>query len=54
MRVRKGSIRVSVNGQVVCEHATLPDRHTAGPIGLQLHDARDVVMFRQIRIRPAR
>jgi hypothetical protein len=54
MRVRKGSIRVSVNGQVVCEHATLPDRPTAGPIGLQLHDARDVVMFRQIRIRPAR
>jgi hypothetical protein len=51
MQVRKDRIRVSINGHVVCEHATLPDRPTAGPIGLQLHDTRDVVMFRHIQLR---
>jgi hypothetical protein len=51
MQVRKDRIRVSINGQLVCEHATLPDRPTTGPIGLQLHDTRDVVMFRRIRLR---
>ncbi|MDA0204677.1 MAG: DUF1080 domain-containing protein [Acidobacteria bacterium] len=45
---RKSGIRVSVNGIVVAEHASLPDRPLTGPIGLQLHDRGSVVMFRDI------
>ncbi len=51
IQVRKNLIRVLVNGRVVAEHPGLPDRPKAGPIGLQLHDSRDVVMFRNIRLR---
>lgn len=49
--VRRDRITVFVNGTKVAEHATLPDRPTSGPIGLQLHDAKDVVLFRDIFIR---
>jgi hypothetical protein len=42
-----------VNGKVVAEHPGLPERPKAGPIGLQLHDSRDVVMFRNIQIKEA-
>jgi hypothetical protein len=52
--VRKNLIRVKLNGKVVVEHPGWPDRPKAGPIGLQLHDARDVLMFRNIRIREVR
>jgi hypothetical protein len=45
---RESGIRVSVNGIVVAEHASLPDRPLIGPIGLQLHDRGSVVMFRDI------
>jgi hypothetical protein len=45
---RKSGIRVSVNGIVVAEHASDPDRPLTGPIGLQLHDRGSVVMFRDI------
>ena len=51
IQARKDSIRVLVNGQVVAEHPGLPERPKAGPIGLQLHDSRDVIMFRNIRLR---
>lgn len=51
IQVRKNLIRVLVNGRVVAEHPGLPDRPRAGPIGLQLHDSRDVVMFRNVRLR---
>jgi hypothetical protein len=51
IQVRKDLIRVLVNGTIVAEHPGLPERAKAGPIGLQLHDNRDVVMFRNIRIR---
>ena len=51
IEVRKDAIRVRVNGKLAAEHPGLPERPKAGPIGLQLHDARDVVMFRRIRIR---
>lgn len=45
---RTSGIRVLVNGIVVAEHASLPDRPLSGPIGLQLHDRGSVVMFRDI------
>lgn len=51
IEARKTHIRVKLNSTVVAEHAVLPDRPTRGPIGLQLHDSRDVVMFRNIQIR---
>jgi hypothetical protein len=51
IRVRKDLIRVKLNGRTVVEHPGIPQRPKAGPIGLQLHDSRDVVMFRNIRIR---
>jgi hypothetical protein len=54
IQVRNNLIRVSLNGKVVAEHAGLPDRPKVGPIGLQLHDFRDVVMFRKIRVRELR
>ena len=50
IQVRNDLIRVRVNGTTVVEHPGLPDRPKAGPIGLQLHDSKDVVMFRNIRI----
>jgi hypothetical protein len=53
IQARKNLIRVLVNGKVVAEHPGLPERPKAGPIGLQLHDSRDVVMFRNIQIKEA-
>ena len=51
IEVRRDSIRVILNGQLVTEHAALPDRHTNGPIGLQLHDEGSIVMFQNIWLR---
>ena len=53
IHARRNSIEVLLNGVVVAAHATLPDRPMRGPIGLQLHDAKDVVLFRDIQIRRA-
>ena len=50
IRSRDNLITVLVNGQKVAEHAGDPARPKSGPIGLQLHDANSVVMFRNIRI----
>jgi hypothetical protein len=51
IEVRNDVIRVRLNGQLVMEHPGDPERPKTGPIGLQLHDAHTVVMFRNIRIR---
>ena len=48
---RNDRIRVSVNGEIVAEHAGDPERPRTGPIGLQLHDQFNFIMFRNIRIR---
>ena len=48
---RNDRIRVSVNGEIVAEHPGDSDRPKSGPIGLQLHDQFNFVMFRNIRIR---
>ena len=48
---RNEIMRVRLNGQAVCEHPGDPARPKVGPVGLQLHDATSVVMFRNIRIR---
>lgn len=48
---RNDQIRVRVNGEIVAEHAGDPDRPKTGPIGLQLHDQFNSIMFRNIRIR---
>ena len=48
---RNDVIRVRLNGQLVTEHAGDPRRPKAGPIGLQLHDQFNSIMFRNIRIR---
>jgi hypothetical protein len=42
---------VTLNGQLVAEHAGDPQRPKAGPIGLQLHDQFSIIMFRNVRIR---
>jgi hypothetical protein len=47
---RADVIRVRLNGQLVTEHAGDPKRPTVGPIGLQLHDQFNSIMFRNIRI----
>jgi 3-keto-disaccharide hydrolase len=51
---RNEIMRVKVNGKVVVEHPGDPARPKTGPIGLQLHDARSVIMFRKVRIREVR
>lgn len=51
IEVRRGLIRVKVNGEPVAESAGDPSRPKTGPIGLQLHDQNSVAMFRNIRIR---
>jgi hypothetical protein len=51
---RKDVIRVKLNGQPVAQSAGDPKRPKAGPIGLQLHDYKDVALFRNIRIREIR
>jgi 3-keto-disaccharide hydrolase len=48
---RKDKIRVLLNGQPTAEHPGVAGRATKGPIGLQLHDQYNIVMFRNIRIR---
>src|SRR5690242_1515357 len=47
---RNDKITIKLNGKVVAEHAGDPQRPKTGPIGLQLHDQFQVVMFRNIRI----
>ena len=41
VEARADRIRVFLNGKLVAEHETLPDRPKKGPIGLQLHDQFD-------------
>jgi hypothetical protein len=48
---RKDQIRVMLNGKLTAEHPGVAGRPTKGPIGLQLHDQYNVVMFRNIKIR---
>jgi len=48
---RKDRIRVMLNGKQASEFPGAEGRPTKGPIGLQLHDQYNVVMFRNIRIR---
>ncbi len=48
---RNDRITVRVNGVIVAEHPGDPDRPKTGPIGLQLHDQFNFIMFREIRIR---
>ena len=47
---RNDMIRVKLNGHLVASHAGDPARPKTGPIGLQLHDRFNVIMFRNIRI----
>ena len=53
IEVRQDLIGVRLNSELVAEAAPLPDRPHRGPIGLQLHDAESVAMFRNLRIREA-
>lgn len=48
---RNEAIRVKLNGQLVSQHPGEAGRPKVGPIGLQLHDPRSIVMFRNVRIR---
>ena len=48
---RADGIRVRVNGAPAAEHPGDPDRPKRGPIGLQLHDQFNFILFRNIRIR---
>lgn len=50
IEVRNPMIRVKLNGHLVAEHPGDPARPKRGPIGLQLHDRRSVVMFRNARL----
>lgn len=47
---RSDRLRIFINGQLVAEHATLPDRPKQGPIGLQLHDQFSVMMIRNLKL----
>ncbi|HVT94865.1 MAG TPA: DUF1080 domain-containing protein [Bryobacteraceae bacterium] len=47
---RKSGIRVKLNGHLVSESAGDSQRSLKGPIGLQLHDLKTVILFRNIRI----
>jgi hypothetical protein len=51
IEVRNSMIRVKLNGHPVAQSAGDPKRQKTGPIGLQLHDFKDVALFRNIRIR---
>lgn len=51
---RNDVIRVKLNGVEVCTHPGDPARSKTGPIGLQLHDRFNAVLFRNIRIRELR
>ena len=48
---RNDMIRVKLNGVEVSRHPGDPARPKTGPIGLQLHDRFNVIMFRNIKIR---
>lgn len=48
---RDAGIRVTLNGHEVANHAGDPARPKTGPIGLQLHDRFNMILFRNIRIR---
>ena len=50
IEVRQDCIRVSLNGHLLAEYEALIDRPKKGPIGLQLHDAKSIAMFRNVRI----
>ena len=47
---RPNLIRVKLNGHEVATHPGDPARPKSGPIGLQLHDRFNVIMFRNLRI----
>ena len=47
---RNDSIKIHVNGEAVAEHPGDPNRPKTGPVGLQLHDQFNFIMFRNIRI----
>ncbi len=49
---RAETITVKINGKPAAEHAVVPERPKKGPIGLQLHDRRSIVMFRNIQLTP--
>jgi hypothetical protein len=48
---RPDKIRVLLNGKQTAEHPGAEGRPKKGPIGLQLHDQYNFVMFRNIKIR---
>jgi len=45
---RKDAIRVFLNGELVAEHPSDPNRPKKGPIGLQPHNQFSFVMFRNV------
>lgn len=51
IEVRRDHIRVYLNGVQVAEHPGVTGRPLYGPIGLQLHDEKTIVLFRNIRLR---
>jgi hypothetical protein len=51
IRSRKTGIEVLVNGISVASHPGDPKRPLDGPIGLQLHDPRTLILFRNVQIR---
>jgi len=53
LEVRAAGIRVKLNGTQVSQHPGESGRPKTGPIGIQLHDRRTVVMFRNVRVREA-
>jgi hypothetical protein len=54
LSVRDSGMTVKLNGRVVAQHAGDPQRAKSGPLGLQLHDGRTVVFFRNLKIREVR
>ncbi len=50
IEARSAHLRIFINGTLVAEHDTLPDRPKRGPIGLQLHDQFSVMMIRNFRL----
>ncbi len=53
LEIRDGLMRVKLNGVLVSQHAGEEGRPKTGPVGLQLHDRKTLVMFRNVRIREA-
>jgi len=51
LEARSDKLKVFINGQLVAEHATLPERPKRGPLGLQLHDQFSVMMFRNLTLK---